>query len=217
MPTICKEQGCSQPISSRETQLCHKHHYRLLRKGTTELSRPVVNHSKKCKVDGCERHQQSAIETCLMHYKRWKRYGVFEIPKRINQSEIECKFCNKKIGRSGAIGLCSKHYQMWKLHGDPLFTEEKRLNVGSRGYYRNTDGVEFHRRVIEEQLGRKLIKGIEVVHHIDLDKLNNNPSNLQVLTKKEHATAHQQLNQVAGRLIRVGIIIYKDGKYCINV
>ena len=216
MQKICKEENCNQPISSRETELCHKHHYRLLRNGTTELSRAVVDGSKKCIVDGCERKQKSSTETCLMHYKRWKRYGSFTIPERINKSEFKCKFCDTKVGKSGSLGMCNKHFQMFRLHGDPLYTDKKRLNPNTHGYYRDTDGVEFHRKIAEQKIGRKLIKGVEVVHHIDLNKTNNNPSNLQVLTKSEHSRTHQQLNKIAGQLIRAGVIVYRDGEYCIN-
>ena len=36
----------------------------------------------------------------------------------------------------------------------------------------------------------RLLKDDEVVHHIDRDKKNNNPSNLLILTKKEHSRLH---------------------------
>jgi hypothetical protein len=42
-----------------------------------------------------------------------------------------------------------------------------------------------HRYVVERQLGRKLLRS-EIVHHIDHNRLNNDPSNLVVMDKKEH-------------------------------
>lgn len=213
MPTICKSEGCNQPITSKETGLCHKHHLRFIRNGKTELSRHVVDKSKQCSVEGCCRKQQTSLNVCLMHYKRFKKYGTFKLPERTYKSEYKCKFCSKKIGRNGSIGMCNKHYQMWKIHGDPLYSEKNRIKPSRDGYYRDTDGEQFHRKVAEEIIGRKLIKGVEVVHHIDLDKLNNEPSNLVVLTKAEHASLHQQLNRIAGELVRAKIIKYKDGSY----
>lgn len=213
MQQLCKIEDCEQPITSKETGLCHKHHLRFIRYGTTETTRPIVDKTIKCKVDGCKRHSQTANGVCLMHYKRWKRYGTYSIPKRTLKSEVKCKFCDKPVGKHGSYGMCSKHFQMWRNHGDPLHVEERRNNPNDRGYIRHKSGENFHRMVAEQTIGRKLVKGVEVVHHIDLDKLNNNPDNLIVLTKKTHAAIHQQLNKVAGQFIKVGLIVFRDGEY----
>lgn len=47
----------------------------------------------------------------------------------------------------------------------------------------------LHRHVASVKLGRWLTPE-EHVHHIDEDKLNNSPENLQVLSNKEHYEAH---------------------------
>jgi hypothetical protein len=49
--------------------------------------------------------------------------------------------------------------------------------------------VQEHRLVAEEMLGRWL-ESSEVVHHIDGDKTNNDPSNLEVMTRGAHFRAH---------------------------
>lgn len=49
-----------------------------------------------------------------------------------------------------------------------------------------------HTLVMEEHIGRKLVKG-EVVHHIDGDGLNNSIDNLVLMTKKQHDTFHRLL------------------------
>lgn len=47
-----------------------------------------------------------------------------------------------------------------------------------------------HRQVMEEKLGRRLLK-TEIVHHVDEDKLNNSPENLVLFSShKEHAIHH---------------------------
>lgn len=58
--------------------------------------------------------------------------------------------------------------------------------------YRKVNGRHEHRIVAEAVLGRPLAKG-EVVHHEDLDKLNNFPDNLIVFpTQAEHARHHSR-------------------------
>lgn len=52
-----------------------------------------------------------------------------------------------------------------------------------KGYYYE------HILVAENKIGRYLRKG-EVVHHIDGDRLNNNPENLEVTTKSNHSKHH---------------------------
>lgn len=49
-----------------------------------------------------------------------------------------------------------------------------------------------HRLVMEKKLGRKLTES-EVVHHIDGDKLNNDPDNLSVMSLSEHSSHHVKL------------------------
>lgn len=58
--------------------------------------------------------------------------------------------------------------------------------------YRKVDGRHEHRVVAEAVLQRPLAPG-EVVHHEDLDKLNNFPTNLIVFpTQTQHARHHAQ-------------------------
>lgn len=46
-----------------------------------------------------------------------------------------------------------------------------------------------HQIVMEQKLGRSLTPG-EVVHHIDGNKANNDPANLQLTTQSEHIREH---------------------------
>lgn len=53
----------------------------------------------------------------------------------------------------------------------------------------NKKQVRLHRYIMECYLGRKLTKD-EIVHHKDGDKLNNNISNLELLSRAEHIKKH---------------------------
>jgi len=67
---------------------------------------------------------------------------------------------------------------------DPLIEQDE------NGYliFRNS-GKRVHRWVMEKELGRRLEKG-EIVHHMDGNRRDNRPENLQVLTAKEHYKLH---------------------------
>ena len=62
----------------------------------------------------------------------------------------------------------------------------KHPNADSKGY------VMEHRLVMESHIGRYLNRE-EVVHHIDENPRNNDISNLQVMTKKDHDSLHMKL------------------------
>jgi len=57
------------------------------------------------------------------------------------------------------------------------------------------DGKEvfIHRYIMEQKLGRKLERG-EEVHHIDENKRNNDPDNLELTVKSDHTSHHWKTN-----------------------
>lgn len=70
---------------------------------------------------------------------------------------------------------------------------EVRLDSGAGKTYTKTYGRHTHRVVAEQMLGRPLRPG-EIVHHVDGDKRNNDPSNLVVFASQaEHARYHAML------------------------
>ena len=52
----------------------------------------------------------------------------------------------------------------------------------------------LHRVVLENKIGRFLLDG-EQSHHIDGDKFNNHPDNLECLTASEHTRLHKQKSE----------------------
>lgn len=54
-----------------------------------------------------------------------------------------------------------------------------------------------HTYVMEQHIGRRLARN-EDVHHRDGDKLNNEISNLMLLTKKAHTALHFELLEATG-------------------
>lgn len=62
---------------------------------------------------------------------------------------------------------------------------------GTGSGYVKQNGRHGHRVAAEKKIGRALLFG-EVVHHIDEDKSNNDPENLQVMTQSEHIRLHHK-------------------------
>lgn len=127
-------------------------------------------------------------------------------------NEIRCKgVCNKhyhvmkKLRRMKPCGCgCGELTAHTYKHGHHtrLFSSEEqsrrgRMNNGDtqrgRGagkWYVKRAGVHEHRTVAEKMMGRKLTFD-DVVHHINGDKRDNRPENLEVMTRAEHVAVHQ--------------------------
>lgn len=81
-----------------------------------------------------------------------------------------------------------------------LNTKWGRAKVNSHGYYEITTSKEgnygklLHRLIFEDFYGVKIPKGY-VIHHIDLNKLNNDIRNLQCVLEKNHIRFHMSGNK----------------------
>lgn len=53
----------------------------------------------------------------------------------------------------------------------------------------------LHRVIAENKIGR-LLNENEEVHHINENKSDNHPDNLQILTKSEHAALHRKVESI---------------------
>lgn len=80
----------------------------------------------------------------------------------------------------------SQHYKGWyiSIHGYKLIYKPSHPDARPDGY------IFEHRLVMEQKLGRRLLKK-EKVHHLDHDKLNNTPNNLIILSNSDHMKEHK--------------------------
>lgn len=124
---------------------------------------------------------------------RLKKLGVL----RSRSESIRLASEKGKLG-SGQRGKKRVFTDDWKeniskakiAHGE-LFAAG--VSLKPSGYLEHTRGEHKNRRVhvviMEKIIGRKL-KSDECIHHIDGNKTNNDASNLQLMTFKEHSSLH---------------------------
>lgn len=150
-----------------------------------------------CKNCGKEfQRRRSTTEFCSNECVRQYR-------SKTRKSVIACDYCGKPFERANchihehnfcSVFCCGKWAPEHRV-------AENHPNWAGGKYHQ--DGYIFihledgsvmaeHRYVMEKVLGRKLLPS-EVVHHIDLDKQNNDPSNLMVVSRSEHAKIHEEL------------------------
>jgi hypothetical protein len=103
--------------------------------------------------------------------------------------------CGKPSGMPGTTrGFCKTHTSRWYRTGrlDTTRAPQGSGSIDAHGYRKiriNGKQVREHRYIIEQVLGRPLDPH-EVIHHIDGNKLNNNPDNLLVCSQSQHRKEH---------------------------
>lgn len=143
----------------------------------------------------------------------------------------QCKKAGVLRNRADGVRMAAIDGRLGKNKGKKrVFSEEwkrnisaaklKRADENARGFRINSAGYkEFtrgehkgrteHVIIIESMIGRR-IKRNEHVHHKDRNKLNNHPSNLQLLTISEHASLHRKEDAESGIIRRRN----KNGTWC---
>jgi len=127
------------------------------------------------------------------------RTGVSRILKR-NNIEI-------KENKSG------KDHPNWR-GGKNMNKGDGYIGIHKPGHERADGGnyVYEHTLNFEKHYGF-LPKKNEVLHHIDLDKQNNEISNLYLCGHKKHLQIHRNIEKLIKPLLQRGIIEFKDGEY----
>lgn len=152
---------------------------------------------------------------------------VQRVTTLLDKIEHPCRSCSNKRNGSAKAGK----YTAWNSGKRYSIRETERTEyVDTHGYVQvwcgrgdgsrgRKDGYALkHRLIMEDILGRKLTDE-EVVHHIDGDKLNNEPSNLYLCkTKNEHRHIHGDLEKVSFELFKMGVIgfDFESGNYYIK-
>jgi len=114
--------------------------------------------------------------------------------------------CAKKVV---ARGWCGMHYERWRQHGDPTFRLRaygSGRRVTAAGYVEvwcpghpcaMTHGYALEHRKVMHDLGF-VVDGMEV-HHVDRNRQNNDPANLELLAPGEHQRMHAAVYGVSNQ------------------
>lgn len=141
--------------------------------------------------------------------------SIPDVSKKTGIALSTIRFRLKKAGvlrkRGDAVRMAAKEGKLCHMKGKKrLFTDEWKKNIGKsklgkgKGFSKKPSGyIEItmgenkgrlqHVLVVEKIIGRRLMAN-ECVHHKDEDKTNNDPSNLQLMTKSDHASHHAKEN-----------------------
>jgi hypothetical protein len=201
---VCSVAGCCNPAKTKT--FCQVHYARFHRHGDPlggGTFQKVEVIEKKCRIEGCTNTYKSG-RWCFAHYERFKKYGdplaggAFKEP---NSEKCKIEGCGKP---SLAKCLCSGHYSLFRKYGDPNIAKHKWYKNGrdewhessTTGYIwryvgrqdpqasKHSGYVYQHRVVMSEMIGR-LLRGNENVHHINGDRKDNRPENLELWVKSQ--------------------------------
>lgn len=145
-----------------------------------------------------------------------------EIAKKYNTTQKVVWKAMKRLGfqprKAAKRNQSGNNNSTWKggrtLQAKKAKQRDERSSFGNGYFYlrfpehpnANKSGyVAEHIVVATQERGRPLNSG-EIVHHIDLNKHNNSPSNLAITDKTTHANWHNQLEEIAISFMLEGLV-----------
>ncbi len=130
-------------------------------------------------------YPDKTCEHCGVTFNRWVRDGVREP----SWDFVARRFC------------CQEHSKLWhRGENHPLYRPQgSRRHDGYIRVARNGKRVYLHRWIMEQHIGRPLLRS-EHVHHIDGNPEHNALDNLHLTTSSKHLKMHYQHRKAIGRI-----------------
>lgn len=168
-----------------------------LRTGRTVIHKICQQCGRPFDCDTSTQKQVYCSRSCGLRYRGKKRTVDVDLLRQLVFENIDVWRIADRLGVS--------YYILRRVMTENGIRYKKDHKMRADGYW-SYRSAKNHRRIMEENLGRKL-ESFERVHHIDGDKENNSIDNLCLLSsEKEHAKLHKQLESISLSLLKCGIV-----------
>lgn len=169
----------------------------------------------KQKNRNCNRHSEEVELKMIELYDKYKNLG--KVARELNLYSTSVSRVLKRKGIKIEPNAVGDKHPGWK-GGKNMAKGDGYIGIWTPGHERADGGkyVYEHTLVFEKHNGRLPNKN-EVLHHIDLDKHNNNISNLFLCGYKEHTKIHRQMDKLIKPLMDKGILVFDNGQYKLTI
>jgi len=189
------------------------------------IDKSILDPSVRDNMDGTYSIKIKALKENAVRSAQHNHYYILEC-------DVCGETCPKRIGYAPKLKrtYCKKEcfsYMQQEMNERKVYEDGWRVKDSYHGYvvkriwddrYKG-EWVTQHRYNMEQYLGRKLLKS-EVVHHIDMDKTNNDISNLWLCNSSQHQIAHTSFNTLCAlgmnRPIQFGFNVETGKYYLVN-
>lgn len=184
----CNRKNCKNSYCS---SIC----YGLWQRNRSKESRGILIPKRFCSFEDCKK-KHFGKGYCKTHYSRFielKHRTKIKVKKASKSYYFTCMNCNKKFNRQNkkpkfCCRMCSSQYRK-----KPFIIKKGYRKILIHNHVRaDKHGYVFEHIVILEQKLKRNLFPKEVCHHVDGNKLNNDPNNL--INFKDHAS-HQAFHR----------------------